>query len=724
MAQFGRPISNITTTNFTGGYAEIDESSASDTDFAYGADNSVATLEVALTSTLSDPGSSSGHTFRYRVAKSDGGVIDGGGNSVDITAHLYQGTTLIASDTTRTTTGTWTQYELTLSGAQADAITDYTDLRLRFVTTSSGGPPNDRRGGAVSWAELEIPDASINQNLTTQLATLSRGNIAQEFDYAQSIATQLGTFDIAAVVASDPDLYLTSRLSTLSIGTLTQTITLTHSLTTQLSTLSQGNLEVNVNDSVNLTGLSSTLSQGTLTVDTAASESFNATGFALTSSQGTLVINNDEASNLTGLASTLNQGNLAQEFDFSESISGLSNTLSQGILSDSISSNESLTGLSNTASQGSLVIDTGNPNDSYNAVGMVGTFDIASNIDEEIGLNLTSFSSILAQGVFTLALISTATLTGIGCSLSQGSITVDTGSASDSAAIAGQVSTLSQGSLLVNIPNSVSITGQSLTAAQGIIDTFTSLTGQQATFDIASIIKEEIGIIISGQPLTLQRGTVTDGSSASDSSNLTGQALTLAQGTVLGGDSATQLTGLQLSFAIPTEQDFSLTEGIDGKQLTLNQGAITLPGDTNVPITGQLLTLSRGTLTFTNDFAHSITGKLLTFSQNSVFISNTENDFATIQGQQLNITLYPPTLDPVLTTQLATFSIGNVSTSISHLAVFLTGIELSFDPLHMCPVRIIEQESASTTLYIVESPDTAIYDIESQNVTPYTGEDC
>ena len=175
MAQFLRPDGNVTQSGFTGGFAEIDEASASDSDFAYGANNTAATLEVSL-SNATDPVSSSNHVVRYRVAKTNNGTVDGGGNAVTVTAHLYQGTTLIASDTARTATGTWTAYSFTLTGTQADAITDYNDLRLRFTTTASGGGPSVRRGGAVSWAELEVPDAPPAAITTAQAGDSNVGS--------------------------------------------------------------------------------------------------------------------------------------------------------------------------------------------------------------------------------------------------------------------------------------------------------------------------------------------------------------------------------------------------------------------------------------------------------------------------------------------------------------------------------------------------------------------
>lgn len=158
MAQFARPDSDVTVTSFTGGFSAIDEATASNADFAYGANNTASELEVGL-SNVTDPAASTGHIFRYRIAKTNAGLVDGGGSAVTVTARLMQGTTQIATDTAKTATGTWTQYAYTLSGAEADAITDYADLRLEFVTSASGGSPANRRGGAVSWAEMEVPDA-------------------------------------------------------------------------------------------------------------------------------------------------------------------------------------------------------------------------------------------------------------------------------------------------------------------------------------------------------------------------------------------------------------------------------------------------------------------------------------------------------------------------------------------------------------------------------------
>jgi hypothetical protein len=157
MAQFLRPDSNVTQTSFTGGFAAIDEATASDADFAYGDNNTAAVLEVGLSNPAATPDPAGTSTVRYRIARTNAGTVNGAGNAVNVTPEVYQGPTLIQAGTAQTATGTWAQYTFTFTHG---SITDWTNVRLRFTTTASGGSPANRRGGAVSWAEVEAPDAA------------------------------------------------------------------------------------------------------------------------------------------------------------------------------------------------------------------------------------------------------------------------------------------------------------------------------------------------------------------------------------------------------------------------------------------------------------------------------------------------------------------------------------------------------------------------------------
>jgi len=191
MAQFKRPDSNVTQTNFTNGFAQIDEVTPSDADYAYSANNTIGTLEVGL-SNISDPQSGT-CTVRYRHAQSDddAGTIapSSGGNNVTITCSVYQGTSLIVADTGQTANaGSFVQRSFTFS---TSLVTNWSDLRLRFTTTASGGSPAARRGAAVSWAEVETPDAAVN--VTASVTGLSAtGSVGDTTETGSAVVDEIG----------------------------------------------------------------------------------------------------------------------------------------------------------------------------------------------------------------------------------------------------------------------------------------------------------------------------------------------------------------------------------------------------------------------------------------------------------------------------------------------------------------------------------------------------
>ena len=91
-------------------------------------------------STIEDPASSTGHILRWRRQKDAAG-----GGQIDLTVQIRQGYTgegalgtqiTSQSDTDLSeTVATATPY--TLSGGEADTITDYSDLQVRFVANQS-----------------------------------------------------------------------------------------------------------------------------------------------------------------------------------------------------------------------------------------------------------------------------------------------------------------------------------------------------------------------------------------------------------------------------------------------------------------------------------------------------------------------------------------------------------------------------------------------------------
>lgn len=175
MAQFLRPDANISATNWTGSYTAIDEASYDDGDYLTGSSSGNGTVEVGL-SNGTDPESSSGHTIRFRAWQQN--------NTKQRTlgVKLMQGATQISVyNAGNLVKGTQTAYEWTLSAAVADSITDYTDLRLQFISGGDVGTPSAQRSAVyVSWAEKEIPDAE--EALTADLAgTLTTaGSVARQ----------------------------------------------------------------------------------------------------------------------------------------------------------------------------------------------------------------------------------------------------------------------------------------------------------------------------------------------------------------------------------------------------------------------------------------------------------------------------------------------------------------------------------------------------------------
>lgn len=151
--QIGSPVSDVSVGlwSATPLWQKVDEFTASDADLIVSATNpSNDTCEVGLTTTTTDPVSSSNHIVSYRYAKSASG-----GRTIDLTVRLMQGTTIIATFSHTNIGNTVTQADQTLTGAQADSITNYGDLRLRFIANVSGS--GSGRAGQITWAQFRCP---------------------------------------------------------------------------------------------------------------------------------------------------------------------------------------------------------------------------------------------------------------------------------------------------------------------------------------------------------------------------------------------------------------------------------------------------------------------------------------------------------------------------------------------------------------------------------------
>lgn len=180
ISQFARPDSDITKDNWDdllGGdnddilYDEINESVRNDINYATSGQlipivDETETWEVGLSNVI-DPETSSNHIVRYAYGKDAAGGVQ-----INLTVRLLQGSTEIASWPHLNIGNGFTSANQTLSSAQADSITNYSDLRLRFTAdyASSIAP----RSAQISWAELEVP--SVSGIYDCSAVTISAGN--------------------------------------------------------------------------------------------------------------------------------------------------------------------------------------------------------------------------------------------------------------------------------------------------------------------------------------------------------------------------------------------------------------------------------------------------------------------------------------------------------------------------------------------------------------------
>lgn len=162
MAQFARPAADSDAGQWTSAplWSKVDEGAPGDSTLIT-SDNNSDDSAFFTTTSVADPGVTTGHILRARWAKS---ALDG--HAVQGRLSLYQGDpnasgVLIVQLLDNSLTDVLETSTLTLSGAEVGAITDYSDLHLRLRRTgSTGGNPNTRRSLLVEFIELEIPDAT------------------------------------------------------------------------------------------------------------------------------------------------------------------------------------------------------------------------------------------------------------------------------------------------------------------------------------------------------------------------------------------------------------------------------------------------------------------------------------------------------------------------------------------------------------------------------------
>jgi hypothetical protein len=104
-------------------YAMIDEETPSDLDYIAASGTGTGKFKILP---VTDPGASTGHVVNYRIWSPVAG---------NAKVRLVQGSTTVAEWTHTSLPATATLYSQSLTGEQADAITDYDDLYLEFEAT-------------------------------------------------------------------------------------------------------------------------------------------------------------------------------------------------------------------------------------------------------------------------------------------------------------------------------------------------------------------------------------------------------------------------------------------------------------------------------------------------------------------------------------------------------------------------------------------------------------
>lgn len=193
MTQYLYADGDITRTNIAAGtWANIDEEPYSDADFVRTTAGSSATYEVSLTNPITPDGTIGGMVFRaFKCDSSAAAKSDG--QTVEISPRIYQGGTLIYNAGSYNLSSSVFQTSVAVSFA---AVTDWNDLRIRFIVTISG--TGGSRGAAITWARVEVPDpANYTLSVTGASFTLTGG--AVNFKIGLPVSTSAYVLGFGAV---------------------------------------------------------------------------------------------------------------------------------------------------------------------------------------------------------------------------------------------------------------------------------------------------------------------------------------------------------------------------------------------------------------------------------------------------------------------------------------------------------------------------------------------
>jgi len=200
MAQIMRPASQITATNGTptsNVHLVLDGTAPDTGDYYAGNDNATGVCEVLLDDLSSTPPDAGTCTVTIYHAQCDGNSApSSGGSNSNWDLEVYEGATQRAVVSgVSSNEGAFASYSsLTFSST---TITDWSDVRIRFTSNGTGGSPSGRRGAAISYAEISVPDTNADTDITTNtppaLATTTYNQTVQQAPRVWLNATQTKT---------------------------------------------------------------------------------------------------------------------------------------------------------------------------------------------------------------------------------------------------------------------------------------------------------------------------------------------------------------------------------------------------------------------------------------------------------------------------------------------------------------------------------------------------
>lgn len=176
MTQYARPDEDFDYGNWetSGGvdfFAEINETPFDDDYYITSADwdSSTDSITVGLGNTVTDPVNAINHVVSYRSKGTNGGMM---GDPPSLTVVLLETATPIASSVNSSLTGSYVDYTFTLSEAEANAIGNYDNLRLKFTRGA-----RDSYGEDVFVSQAFFQCDSVATTTTTTTSSPTDSNV-------------------------------------------------------------------------------------------------------------------------------------------------------------------------------------------------------------------------------------------------------------------------------------------------------------------------------------------------------------------------------------------------------------------------------------------------------------------------------------------------------------------------------------------------------------------